>query len=546
VDGDRAAVTRPLRAVPFAVAAAVLAAFLAVFFVYPLVTVLARGASLTALADVAGDARLRGVAWFTLWQAAVSTALTIAIALPGAWALARYRFRGRALVWAAITVPFVLPTVVVASAFVALLGPGGPLARLDLHPGIGAVLAAHVFFNYAVVARTVGNALAHVDPRLDEAARMLGASRWRAFLHVDLPLIRPALAAASSIVFLFTFTSFGVVLLLGGIRRATIEVEIWRQTAFFLDLPTAAALAVIQLVAVVASLAVYGRLQERATPMQLRAAEEVARPAAAAGERAFVVANLVVMAVLLGGPIAVLVHRSLDTASGVGFGFYEALGTNPRGSALSVAPTEAIANSLTFAVVATAIALATGAVASAVLVYRRRRGTRVLDTVLMLPLGTSAVTLGLGFLLALDEPPLNLRDWPGLIPIVHSLVGLPFVVRIVVPALRSIDPRLREAAAVLGASPRRARWEVDVPLAARAFLVAAGFAFAVSLGEFGATVFLARFDNPTMPIAIARLLSQPGALNVGQAAAMSTLLMLLTAAVIGAIERLRVGSIGTF
>jgi thiamine transport system permease protein len=492
------------------------------------------------------DPALRRVAWFTLWQAAASTGLTLLVALPAAHALATFEFRGRRVVQALVTVPFVLPTVVVGAAFRSLFADGGPLGGLGLEQSITAILIAHVFFNYAVVARTVGNALAHVDPRLDEAARMLGASRWRAFLHVDLPLIRPALAAASSIVFLFTFTSFGVVLLLGGIRRATIEVEIWRQTAFFLDLPTAAALAVIQLVAVVASLAVYGRLQERATPMQLRAAEEVARPAAAAGERAFVVANLVVMAVLLGGPIAVLVHRSLDTASGVGLGFYEALGTNPRGSALSVAPTEAIANSLTFAVVATAIALATGAVASAVLVYRRRRGTRVLDTVLMLPLGTSAVTLGLGFLLALDEPPLNLRDWPGLIPIVHSLVGLPFVVRIVVPALRSIDPRLREAAAVLGASPRRARWEVDVPLAARAFLVAAGFAFAVSLGEFGATVFLARFDNPTMPIAIARLLSQPGALNVGQAAAMSTLLMLLTAAVIGAIERLRVGSIGTF
>lgn len=520
------------------------AAFLGVFFIYPLATVLVRGLSIDAIGAVLGDARLRGVAWFTLWQAAVSTVLTVVIALPGAWVLGRYRFRGRSIVWAAITVPFVLPTVVVASAFVAFLGPRGPLAALELHPGIAAILAAHVFFNYAVVARTVGNALAHVDPRLDEAARVLGASRWRAFVEVDLPLVRPALAAAASIVFLFTFTSFGVVLLLGGIRRATIEVEIWRQTAFFLDLPTAAALAVLQLAAVVASLAVYGKLQERVTPLQLRPAAAVMRRPVTFADRAFLGANLAVMAGLLGAPIVVLVHRSLDTTRGIGFGFYQALGTNPRGSALSVAPTEAIANSLLFAAIATVIALAAGTVSAAAVVYRR--SALGLDTLLMLPLGTSAVTLGLGLILALDKPPLDLRDWPGLLPIAHALVGLPFVVRIVVPALRAIDPQLREAAAVLGASPLRARWEVDVPLAARAVLVAAGFAFAVSLGEFGATLFLVRFDNPTMPIAIARLLSQPGTLNVGQAAAMSTLLMIVSAVVIGAIERLRVGSVGTF
>jgi thiamine transport system permease protein len=520
-------------------------AFLLIFFVYPLGTVLARGVSSTALADIVRNDRLRGVAWFTVWQATVSTVLTIVIALPGAWALARYRFRGRSLIWAAVTVPFVLPTVVVASAFVALLGPRGPLGALGLHPGVPAILAAHVFFNYAVVARTVGNALAHIDPRLDEAARMLGASRWRAFRAVDLPLVRPALAAASSIVFLFTFTSFGVVLLLGGIRRSTIEVEIWRQVAFDLDLPAAAALAIVQLGAVAAALAVYGRLQERLPAVPLRAASDVARRAGGFGARLFLGANLLVMAVVLGGPVAVLVHRSLDTASGIGLAFYRALGSNPHGSALSVAPSEAIKNSLSFAVGATAIALVTGGVASAV-VARRSRGRRGLDMLLMLPLGTSAVTLGLGYLLALDRPPLDLRDSPWLLPIVHALVGLPFVVRIVVPALRAIDPRLREAAAMLGASPVRARVAVDVPLASRAFLVAAGFAFAVSLGEFGATIFLARFDNPTMPIAIARLLSQPGAVNVGQAAAMSTLLMLVTAAVVGAIERFRVGAIGTF
>jgi thiamine transport system permease protein len=217
-----------------------------------------------------------------------------------------------------------------------------------------------------------------------------------------------------------------------------------------------------------------------------------------------------------------------------------------RGSSLFVPPVEAIQNSVTFALAATAIALVVGGITAALVVYRDDRPSRVLDVLVMVPLGTSAVTVGLGFLLALDDPPLDLRAWVGLIPIAHALIAAPFVVRILVPALRSIDPRLREAAAMLGASPVRARLAVDVPLASRAALVAAGFAFATSLGEFGATIFLARPDRPTMPVAIFRFLGRPGELNAGQAMAMSTILLVVTVIVITGIERFRVRGIGTY
>ena len=157
----------------------------------------------------------------------------------------------------------------------------------------------------------------------------------------------------------------------------------------------------------------------------------------------------------------------------------------------------------------------------------------------MLPLGTSAVIVGFGFLVALGHLPIDLRVSPLLIPIAHALVALPFVVRATVPVLRSIDRRLREAARVLGASPARVWREIDLPIVSRAALVGAGFAFAVSLGEFGATLFIVRPDTPTMPIAIFRLLSQPGALAFGQAMAMATLLMFVTGASVLAFDRLR-------
>ena len=118
--------------------------------------------------------------------------------------------------------------------------------------------------------------------------------------------------------------------------------------------------------------------------------------------------------------------------------------------------------------------------------------------------------LGLGFLIAFDTPPLDFRAAPWLVPVAQALVAIPFVVRIVAPTLRSIDPRQREAAALLGASPGRVRREIDLPIVSRALAVAAGFAFAISLGEFGATVFLARPDRPTLPVAIFRFLGRPG------------------------------------
>ncbi|MGZ8734528.1 MAG: ABC transporter permease, partial [Acidimicrobiia bacterium] len=199
MDRHRAQVSGAARRSAWVLVALVPVVFLAVFFVYPVGTIMARGLwsdgalDLREVGDVVGDGGLRRVAWFTVWQAVVSTVLTLAIGLPGACLFARFDFPGRRLLHAAIIVPFVLPTVVVGSAFLALLGPRGPLAFLGIDGTVWAILLAHVFFNYAVVVRTVGGLWSHLDPRREEAARMLGASRARVFLHVTLPALRPAI-----------------------------------------------------------------------------------------------------------------------------------------------------------------------------------------------------------------------------------------------------------------------------------------------------------------------------------------------------------------
>ncbi|MEX2504232.1 MAG: iron ABC transporter permease [Egicoccus sp.] len=539
------------------------AVFLLVFFALPVGTIVLTGLrpegslDLGVVPRVLGDPVVRRVAWFTLWQAVASTVLTLLVGLPGAYLLARVKFPGRAAVRAAVTVPFVLPTVVVGSAFLAVLGPRSPVntaltavfgegaPSLDLRRTVTAILIAHVFFNYAVVVRTVGGLWSLLDPRLEEAARTLGASRWQVLREVSWPLVRPAVASAAAIVFLFTFTSFGVVLILGGVARATIEVEIYRATVQLLDLPLASVLALLQLAAVSAALLVYGRLQRRVTAQPLRSAASTARPPRTMGERTFLAVNLAVIAVLLVLPLAVLVERSLATDAGYGWDHYTALFGSTRNTVLAVAPLEAIRNSVLYGLAATLVALVVGGCAATVAARPGWTG-RTLDRALMLPLGTSAATIGFGFLIALSRPPVDLRGSWLLIPAAQALIAVPFVVRTLLPVLRSIDQRLREAAAVLGAPPRRVWREVDLPIVGRALLGAAGFSFAIAVGEFGATVFLARGQTPTMPVAIFRLLGRPGIANFGQAMAMATILMAVTAGAIATIDRLRVGQVGRF
>jgi thiamine transport system permease protein len=361
----------------------------------------------------------------------------------------------------------------------------------------------------------------------------------------------PSIIAASLLVFLFCFTSFGVILILGGPRFATLEVEIYRQAVNFFNLELAAALSLVQLGFTFLVMAVYTRLQARtALPLNLRPqSATVRRPANWRQWLVVATVNTVLVLVLL-SPLLALVVRSVTLGEGPPtLRYYQALTENRSQSIFFVRPVEAIRNSLLFSFAAVLLSLLLGLIAAYLLAGPGRRQGRLvrwLDPILLLPLGTSAVTLSLGYIIALDEPPLNLRSSLALIPLAYTLIAMPFVVRSVLPVLRSLNPRLRESAAVLGASPGRVIREVDLPIIGRAVVVAAVFAFTISLGEFGATLLLYQPKYPTMSVIIYRALGQPGLLNYGQALAMSTLLMGVCLAGLLVIERLRGGDAGEF
>jgi thiamine transport system permease protein len=349
-------------------------------------------------------------------------------------------------------------------------------------------------------------------------------------------MLAPALAAAAALVFLFCLTSFGIVLVLGTPYRSTLETEIYSEAVRSFDLQAAAVLSLVQLAIVVGVVAISSRLEARlAAAGELVPEREAIRRATTWRDKAVVAASLGSLGLALLVPPAVLVERSLAVGDGHSLDAFREL-TKPT-STLLAAPWEAVVNSLVYATAATGLALLIGGLAA--IAVASLRGRTLLDALLMLPLGASAVMLGFGFVITFDSAPLDFRASPWIIPVAQALVAIPFVVRLVAPALRGIDQRQRDAAAALGASPSRVRREVDLPVVRRALAVAAGFAFAISLGEFGATVFLARPDRPPLPVAVYRFLGRPGELNTAQAYALGVVLMVVTACSVLLVERAR-------
>lgn len=499
---------------------------------------------------------------FTFWQAFLSTLLTLLIGLPAAYLFARFEFPGRKSLHTLSLLPFILPTVVVATAFNTLIGPRGwlnlilmdllnlsnpPLSLLNSLP---AILLAHVFYNTSIVIRMVGNSLSRLNPHYDEAARVLNAKPWQAFREVSLPLLMPSILGASLLVFLFDFTSFGVVLMLGGPQFATLEVEIYTQAMSRFNLPMAGLLSMIQLAITLLITLAQSRVKNpRFGKAALSSEQKTRQGPVSTRQKIFVVLMCLLLVVLFISPILSLVSRSLVTfeaargergeiETGLTTRYYTELFQNRTGSIFYSNPLAAIRNSLVYSILTMIIATSMGLI-TAYALSRSGKLTRLLEPFLMLPLGASAVILGLGFLITFNRPPWTSGPFPILIPIAHSLIALPFVVRTILPAIQGIPNSLREAASVMGAKPWKVLREIDLPILLRAVIVSLAFSFTISLGEFGASSLLANARTPTIPVAIFRYISQPGALNYGQALAMSTLLLLTSAAGSLLIEKIR-------
>ncbi len=550
-DGDHSTVTRGGY-----LALLALFGLLALVFYYPLATVLSMafrgpsGWSLSAIASIVTDPYYVHLILFTIKQAVYSTLLSLGIGLVGAYILTRYDFPGKRMIRSLTVIPFVLPAIVVALGFILFFGNSGYLNRgliwlfglsqppLHILYCLLGIVLAHAFYNAPIVMRVVSASWEGFDPSIDEAAVSLGAGRLRRFVGITLPRLMPAILSSSALVFVFTFLSFPIVLTLGGARYATIEVGIYTLVRTLLDYNHGAALILVEMAISLSFTYIYlraeGHLANTTRGSRHAAPRVLFAPPISAG-KALIGLYAIVTCIFFLGPIVSIVVDSLRGAQYWTLANYAQLFSQRYNAFLGTSPLATVRTSLVIASLATAISLLVGTTISFFVARTRIIGKWGIEALLMAPLAVSSVAIGFALLRGLSAPPLKLGGTLIAIVIAHAVLIYPFVVRVLRPILEGLDLSLVEAARALGSSRGRAFFDIELPLLRQALLVAAVFAFALSMGEMSATIILMRPGLSTIPIAVYGLLS---ARQFGAASAMAVVLIVVTAVAFIAIDRL--------
>lgn len=541
--------------------------FLIVFFYAPITNLLREGLtsegafSLEFIQKILTDGYFQHVILFTLWQALLSTLASIALGLPLAYILTYYEFPFKRAIRSLTIVPFVLPAITVALGFALLFGRNGYLNQflmglfglseppLPILYSLTGIVLAHAFYNAPIIARAVHAAWERLDPRYEESARALGASRFYVFKDVTLPLVLPGLLSGAALVFIFCFLSFPIVLSVGGGRFSTIEVEIYtrvitRLDPQFLNYKVGAALALIGLALSLGMTYIYLRLQgsfsRQTEHLRLRPTiplfagiRDLVRPT-----KMLLWLYVLFSLLIFVGPILAIIADSFweetSTGSRWTLRWYSYIFTPNYEALLGDSPLQAVLNSFSFGLSATLIALPVGLIFAYVIARARWQGRRLFDTLLMAPLATSSIVLAFALLRTFNAPPLQLIGTATAVVIAHAVIIFPFVVRALVPVLENLDLTIVESARSLGASRLRALREIELPLIATGLITGAVFAFALSLGEMSATVMLARPGLNTMPVAVYRFLSQH---SLGAPSAMSAVMIAMSALAFLCLER---------
>jgi thiamine transport system permease protein len=485
---------------------------LAFWLVYPLWQLFRLTLSQTGVLTLFESDYYRTRWLWTLGQALATVVLVLILGLPSAWFFARYRFWGKRWLEALLLLPFTTPVVVAAVGFLALFGANSPI-NLRLHNSIWLILLANLFYNYAVAVRIIMASIAGLANRPLEAASSLGSSPWRVFWRIAWPQLAPTVLSVAVLVFLYSFTAFGVGFLLGGTRWATIEVEIYSLIGQG-NTGLAGWLALWQLVFTAISAVVYLNVQPKSAASGLFA---TTLPLARGWNLVLLTACALFACLLTFAPLLAVFWQAFGGPSGPNLRAFSALWLR-GGSVFDVPLWTALANSLGFALVTLLLVTPLGLI----LALAARFLPRISfwwQSVGLLPLFISPVALGLAFIVTF---PANI--W--LLLAAYLLQALPFLLRSITPALDRLPDRLLEAATMLGSSPWRLLWRLVLPNLAAGLRAGLALAYATVVGEFAATLVLARPEWTTLVGLVQNRLSRPGQLS--EACALAVVLLLVT------------------
>ena len=515
-------------------------------FALPLISVAFKAAgSVAELTGVIQSPYYRGVMEFSLKQAALSTVFSVLLGLPGAYFIGRHHFPGRKLLRSISTVPFVLPSILAVLGFILVFGNSGLINSIrqttligDKEPwkmlySLRAIILAHMFYNFPLTLRIVGDAWYSLPQSKYNAARSLGAGPIKAFFTVDFPRLAPAILTSAVITFLYCFLSFAIILVLGGGPQfTTLEVEIYRLIKYQLDFSRGSGLAIIESIAALGLLAVYASLD---TVLRRRTVDDddavkIRTPGRITGWKmlpAFlylIPALFLIFAPLISIMICSFLSRATRKASlHLSFSHWKSLFGNGRVGA-SV-PLNSVIRTFSLGIAVAGLTTFTAALAGWYTAHRKGTLVKIIEFMLFIPMGVSTVMLGLGYLILTNSIPGGKTLRLAALAASHTIIALPFAYRIISGRLKLISRRIPQAARASGASPLKSFFSVELPLARGALVTAAIFSLALSAGELNATIILAPPDFTTITLAIYRLI---GSYNLFGACALGTVLIVIS------------------
>ena len=488
---------------------------LLVFLVYPVLTVIVQGLlseSGSSFVEVVSSPSIQFGIQFTFFQALLSTLLIVTLGLPGAFILARLRFKGKSLVRALMIVPFVLPPIVVVIGFNQMFGAYGvidsflmwlqssSLSVFNLATGVPGIILAHTFYNIPLVLLMVSASLERLSPEIEESADLLGATTFQRFRRITFPHILPSLLASAILAFLFCFMSFPIILAFGQGRFLTIEAQIWNAFRFF-DYGQASSLTLIQIFITLTLALVYVKLgrQSGNNGGATASIKTIEFGQYRVRERFLIMTYVGMLIVLIIGPIVTILRAAVYNPNNGLLtldGFSNLLTGGSHGGITH------LVNSLFYSGLATLFAVVLGIPLALAMRSRTKTIPTFASTMILLPLGVSSISVAYGLMLAIAVPTgLVTNPWP-IIVIAQTIIGLPFSARAIEIAMRNIDQAVLDQADSLGASRLQRLLFVELPLLAPGILVGGVFAFAMAIGEMSATYLIALPQNYTLAVSI--------------------------------------------
>lgn len=519
-----------------------------------------------------------GALLFTCLVSASASLLTLAFGLPLAIVLAKYEWKNIALIRAILVLPFVCPAIVAAMGFLVLFDAGGPLnyVGIDLYQQSGiigtisaslgfanighfiALSLALCWFNLSLVIRFIEPTLANMNPDWEDQLKLLpqGKSLCQRIRHLYAPILAPGIIASAGLTFVFSFTSFALVRWLAPSADTleTLMADYGGSAGIYgyriMSSEIVLACSVTQIVILGFSLWLVSHMQSLHQSRIAIVAESFRRKQqgkAKFGHRAILLVGVVfailpLLLTLISSFKMRVVQNGQVSTEWTTQGWSIAW----RGDLSYAGAGEALGYSLVYATLTLVIAMPLGWMMAATIHSLEKEGkmvrAKIVDFISFAPLIVSAVMAGLGILLGIIMWFPELFAW-FLLPVwAHIMMVTPFVVRVMLPALRSMDERYIEQAKILRLNQFQRFRLITLPSLKGPAIVASALCLAFSLGEFGATWVLARTgDWTTLSVLVDDLMSRPNYFPGVRPAAMAsaTILMSLTLALFFISEKFR-------